>query len=99
MRHIILQVPWAFLSIQVVNFLIMFLIWLFTRYLNEKNWLKFAPDKAKDVVQELRRALVESELERQQLASENAEMRGRIYGAKRRLHKSDQLQLVERTGV
>ena len=94
----ILYDPWLLLALQAVNFFVMFWLWQFTKNFYHMKWIEYAPEKARDVVREAHRALAESEMERQRLAAECAELRGRVEGAKARLRKSQQLELVEKVG-
>lgn len=90
------SLPWALIVWQLVNFFAMFVLWVLTKWHLSHEWLKFAPEKAKDQVQEMRRALAESEVERQELTAENARLRGMVRGARVRLAEPRQAELVER---
>jgi F0F1-type ATP synthase membrane subunit b/b' len=88
--------PWALIMWQSINFLAMFILWVFTKWHLSREWLQHAPEKARDQVQEMRRALAESEVERQELMAENARLRGMVRSAKVRLSEPRQAELVER---
>jgi hypothetical protein len=90
------DLPWSWIIWQLVNIATYLILWQAIKHYYARAWMKAAPEKAKDMVRDLQRALAESELERQQLTTELAEARGRIAGAKARLRKSEQLSLVER---
>ena len=94
----LLRVPWPFIAWMGVYLFTIFAVWQLTAHFYHMEWLKYAPEKARDVVREAHRALAESEMERQRLAAECAELRGRVEGAKARLRKSQQLELVEKVG-
>jgi hypothetical protein len=56
-------VPWSFVVWEIVNIFAMYLVYVFTRYYYHREWLKAAPDKARDKIKELYQALAESELQ------------------------------------
>jgi hypothetical protein len=91
MRHL----PWPLIVWQLVNFFAMFVLWVLTKWHLSTEWLRFAPEKARDQVGEMRRALAESELERQRLQTEVSRYRGMVASARQRLEKPKQAELVE----
>jgi len=94
----LLIIPWPFITWIAIYLLTIFSTWQLTAHYYHMEWLRLAPEKARDQVQAMARALAESELERQRLSSENAELRGRVEGARARLRKTKQLSLMERVG-
>ncbi len=90
------QLPWTLIVWQSVNFFAMFVLWVLTKWHLSREWLRHAPEKARDQVQEMRRALAESEVQRQELMAENARLRGMVRGAKARLAEPRQAELIER---
>lgn len=82
-----------------ITTLLALLVWQLTKHYYAREWLRFAPAKARDVVLQVRKDLLAVADKCRQLEAENAELRGRIEGAKLRLGKSRSLELVERRGA
>lgn len=78
---------------------IAFIIWKGTMRYCEKEWLRFAPEKARDVVLQARKDLSAVTNKCRQLETENAELRGRLEGIRLRLEKPRSIELVERRGA
>jgi len=77
--------PWAALAFQAETAIIVLMVWQCTKRYYAREWLRYAPDKARDVVLKARRQLAYSEWERRRLEAEVAELRGMVEGAKARL--------------
>ena len=92
------DLPWSWIVWQLVNLLTYVILWLVIQRYYSQAWLRAAPEKARDMVRDLQRALAESEMERQQLTTELARYRGMVAGAQARLRKPEQLELVEKAG-
>jgi hypothetical protein len=90
------DLPWSWIVWQLINIVTYLILWQSIKHYYSRQWMKFAPEKARDVVRDAHRALAESEMERQRLEHEVAQLRGMVAGAKARLHKPEQLSLVER---
>jgi hypothetical protein len=78
---------------------ITFFVWKGTMRYCEKEWLRFAPQKAKDKVIEAQKVAAAATRRVYYLETEIAELRGRIEGARLRLEKTRSLELVERRGA
>lgn len=97
--HELRIIPWPEITRLLVTVLLLWVMWLFTKRYYYKAWLRWAPEKAKDELLQARRELVVQIKLNQRLVTENAELRGRIEGARLRLEQPRRLELVERAQV
>jgi hypothetical protein len=92
-------VPWAALVQQAQTVAVALLVWQLTKHHYAREWGKWAPEKAREVIAELRLALSEETRRRKAAEAEAALLRGMIDGARARLQRPRQLELVERIEV
>lgn len=93
---LLLTVPWAETVRVVVTALLCWVVWLLTKHHYAREWMKWAPEKARDEIGALRRALLAEHKRADRAVGECAKMRGQIAAARQRLDESAALELVEK---
>jgi len=88
-------VPWSSLIWLLATVLISLVIWQLTKHHYKIEWVKWAPEKARDELAILRRQLAEETRRRQHLEVKNAELRGRIAAARARLDVPRTAEVIE----
>ncbi len=78
-------VPWSSLVWLLATVLVALMIWQLTKHHYKTEWVKWAPEKARDELATLRRQLAEETRRCKDLEAENAELRGRVAAARARL--------------
>ena len=89
------DLPWPFVVAVAISLAWLFGFWLLTRWSVAQQWIRYAPLKARDQLTEMRKALAESELERQRLQHELAKAQLTVAGIRERLNARD-LELAEK---
>ena len=93
--HALAEVPWAELTRLVVTIALCWLTWLLTKLWYAREWLRFAPEKARDQLVAQSRALERERRKVMRLQGECAKLRGQVAAARERLEEPMQLELVE----
>jgi hypothetical protein len=86
------RVPWGWLLVVV---LVVFFVWRLCKHHYAKEWLRWAPEKAKDEVLRMRREMGELQRAYRRMAAANARLRARIEAARVGLDTHQELELVE----
>jgi len=90
------QVPWAALVQQAQTVLVALLVWILTKRHYDHEWEKWAPEKARDVIAQLRRQLCEEQAHSRGLKAKLAKREGQLATVRRAATEPVQLELVER---
>jgi len=88
-------VPWSSLIWLLATVLVALMVWQLTKHHCRTEWVKWAPEKARDELVILRRQLAEETRRRQHLEAQNAELRGRIAAARARLDVPRTVEVIE----
>ena len=88
-------IPWSSLIWLLATLLVALMVWQLTKHHYRIEWVKWAPEKARDELATVRRQLAEETRRRQELEAQNAELRGRIFAARSRLDTPRSVEVTE----
>jgi hypothetical protein len=88
------QVPWMGLAFQAESAIIALMVWQLTKHHYHLAWMRYAPDKARDTINQLLREKARADKREKELLEELAEVRGQLASVRQGLEKPDQVPLV-----
>jgi hypothetical protein len=88
------QVPWAALAFQAESAIIALMVWQLTKHHYHLAWMRYAPDKARDTINQLLREKARAVKREKELLEELAEVRGQLAAVQQGLEKPNQVPLV-----
>jgi hypothetical protein len=88
------QVPWAALAFQAESAIIALMVWQLTKHHYHMAWMRYAPDKARDTINQLLREKARADKREKELLEELAEVRGQLAAVHKGLQKPEHVALV-----
>jgi hypothetical protein len=92
------QVPWAALAFQAESAIIALMVWQLTKHHYHLAWMRYAPDKARDTINQLLREKARAVKREKELLEELAEVRGQLAAVQQGLEKPEQTPLAYARG-